>query len=76
MTKPAYRGAWKQVRLTILARDNWTCRIRLPGCQVHANEVDHIIPLAQGGARLDPRNLRAACQPCNAKRGGQLRHHV
>jgi 5-methylcytosine-specific restriction endonuclease McrA len=73
MTKPAYRGAWPKVRLLILARDNHTCRIRAMGCTLRATEVDHIIPVAQGGARLDPRNLRAACTHCNASRGGSTR---
>jgi 5-methylcytosine-specific restriction endonuclease McrA len=34
--------------------------------------VDHIIPLAHGGARLDPANLRAACSHCNASLGARV----
>jgi len=31
-----------------------------------AAEVDHIRPLAQGGARLDPDNLQALCRSCHS----------
>lgn len=70
MTRPAYRGRWKQVRLAILERDGYLCMIRLPCCTQIATEVDHIIQPSAGGRRLDPDNLRAACQPCNSARGG------
>lgn len=63
-----YDAQWRAIRLTILERDNWTCQIRGPRCKTRANQVDHIIPLTEGGTRLDPINLRAACTPCNAGR--------
>lgn len=31
-----------------------------------AAEIDHIRPLAQGGARLDPDNLQALCRSCHS----------
>jgi 5-methylcytosine-specific restriction protein A len=40
-----------------------------PRCQrchsAPAREVDHIIPLKLGGARLDPHNLRGLCVSCH-----------
>ena len=54
----------------MLDRDHHTCRIALPGCTVQADSVDHIVPLSEGGARLDPRNLRASCRYCNLSRNG------
>lgn len=72
MPKPQYAGAWPKVRLLVLSRDGHTCQIRGPHCTVRATEADHITPVAQGGARLDPANLRAACRPCNASEGGRL----
>lgn len=65
--KPVYGGAWPRVRRTILARDNHTCQICLPGCTVTATTVDHIQPVALGGAWYDPDNLRAACTHCNGE---------
>lgn len=31
--------------------------------------VDHVVPLALGGAERDPENLRPAHRRCNSKRG-------
>jgi 5-methylcytosine-specific restriction endonuclease McrA len=31
--------------------------------------VDHIQSLKQGGARLDPSNLRVLCRSCNSSKG-------
>lgn len=33
-----------------------------------ATQLDHIIPMSQGGARLDPRNLQPCCQRCNVRK--------
>lgn len=63
---------WKETRLLILRRDNWTCTIRQSTrCRGTANEVDHIIspnPYLGAGDFWDPANLRAACAPCNNER--------
>jgi hypothetical protein len=59
---------WRKVRATVLARDNHTCQIQRPGCTQLATEVDHIVPVTKGGAKYDPRNLRAACRKCNLGR--------
>ncbi len=56
---------WKAVRLQVLARDGYRCMIRLPGCTGRATQVDHIVSMSNGGSRLDPANLRAACRSCN-----------
>ena len=65
---PAYRGPWATVRKQILARDAHTCQIQGPRCTTHANTVDHIIPVNQGGPWWDPDNLRATCRNCNLDR--------
>lgn len=68
---PALRNA---LRRQAFAKDGGHCRIRgshckhgsgCPGC---AEELDHIVPLAENGALLDPDNHRAACRPCNRRR--------
>ncbi len=59
-----YDGDWRRVRLAVLARDGWTCQL----CGDLADQVDHVLPLAAGGARLDPANLRACCRRCNVAR--------
>ena len=58
---------WKQVRLRVLQRDAYECQITV-GCPRPATSVDHIVPRSRGGDNgLD--NLRAACGPCNSRRG-------
>lgn len=71
MAPPVYRGPWLILRLQVLARDNWQCQLRLPGCKGHANQVDHIVGIAQGGSWWDAANCRAACKPCNVAKGNQ-----
>ena len=61
-----YRG--EKRRLKVLRRDNWECQIRLDGCLGVANTVDHIHAKAWGGTE-DESNLRAACGPCNKRKG-------
>ena len=63
-----YDHAWQQMRFAILERDRWQCQIHGPRCKTVATQADHIIPLSEGGRRLDPDNLRAACAPCNIGR--------
>jgi 5-methylcytosine-specific restriction endonuclease McrA len=67
-----YGWDWRKVRAEVLERDGWVCR----WCGQPAKTVDHLVPLAQGGARLDPANLAAACLRCNSSRGGQTRQPV
>ena len=61
--------AWVNARKAVLVRDGFRCQIGLPGCTIIATCVDHIRPLAEGGAPLDPSNLRGACRRCNGARG-------
>jgi 5-methylcytosine-specific restriction protein A len=69
MADPQYRGPWKQIRLAILVRDGYACQINRPGCTGRATQVDHIVPINEGGAWWDRTNLRAACAHCNIGRG-------
>lgn len=71
-------AAWRAVRLVVLERDQWRCRIKLPGqwvtrygmtreCLGRADQVHHTRPREIVGD--DPRYLMAACAPCNRKVG-------
>lgn len=64
-----YDSAWREVRAAVLQRDRYRCR----WCGGDADTVDHLVPLAHGGPRLDPANLAAACRPCNSRRGATTR---
>jgi 5-methylcytosine-specific restriction endonuclease McrA len=63
-----YDAEWRAVRLAVMERDGWRCQLVLAGCTGAAEQVDHIVPLSEGGVRLDPFNLRASCAPCNQRR--------
>lgn len=62
--------------LIVLDRDNWKCRLCgrdtpkiLRGTHdMNAPEVDHIVPLAQGGVH-SYQNTQCLCRACNAAKG-------
>lgn len=59
---------WQTVRAAILERDGYRCRVNDSKCTLDATAVDHVVPIDDGGARLDPENLRASCGNCNRRR--------
>lgn len=60
--------AWRKLRLTILQRDGYRCRIQIPGkCVRTATHVHHTQGRQATGD--DPRYLVAACKPCNLHLG-------
>ncbi len=54
----------------------WLCgtpiNYQLDGNQPDGPTGDHVIPVSLGGARLDPRNIRAAHRRCNIARKAKL----
>lgn len=64
----------EKLRRQVFERDNYQCQIRFDErCVGIATQIDHIICWADGGTNSVD-NLRAACQPCNAKRGSIQGH--
>ena len=63
-----YDHRWRRIRLAVLERDGYRCRINGPRCTGLATQVDHIVEVTRGGAMYDPTNLRAACRECNTRR--------
>jgi hypothetical protein len=49
---------------------SYACQLNGPDCTRRATEVDHRIPVSQGGAMYDQTNLQAACFNCNRSKGG------
>ena len=64
---PRIEGSrWMAHRARILARDGWLCvHCLAKGRPQAAVEVDHIIPLEQGGSYKDA-NLQSLCHDCHA----------
>jgi len=62
----------RNFRLQILARDNYECAWKLPGCKLRADTIDYIRALVNGGTAYDETNAVAACRSCNSKRGAAI----
>lgn len=66
------RKRWELVRREALDRDGWRCQqLRADGkrCgRAGRLEVDHIRPLAQGGAEYDLGNLQTLCRSCHIEK--------
>lgn len=80
LTDAGSSRAWRRLRLFVLDRDGWLCRVPVKDgridpagkpCLLPASCADHIVPRTQGGTD-DPDNLRAACVPHNGTKGGRL----
>ncbi len=52
---------WSSLRTTVLKRDNYICKLQLPGCSVKATEVDHRLE----GDDHSLSNLQAVCSDCH-----------
>lgn len=61
-----YDGQWSKVRRMVLAAEPLCRHCDETGSVTPATMVDHVIPLNQGGARLDRANLQPLCDPCHA----------
>jgi 5-methylcytosine-specific restriction endonuclease McrA len=59
-----------EVRKYIYQRDNYQCRSCGKTHQETTLNIDHIIPIAQGGSN-DISNLQTLCKTCNQKK----KHH-
>lgn len=58
---------WRRMRARVLRRDRYRCVI----CGRSASVVDHLEPMAWGGAGLEASNLRAMCMPCHKAKTNQ-----
>ena len=59
----------RHIRLAVLERDGWQCRLGLPGCTLLATEVDHIASTAELGVtreQVDEDGCQAVCHSCHA----------
>lgn len=56
---------WSKARRAQLQREPLCRHCTAAGRVTLALEVDHVVPLAAGGAPLDPNNLQSLCIPCH-----------
>ena len=64
---PRTSRAYKQQRLVVLARDNYTCVY----CGDNATQTDHVVSLRDGGDPLSLDNLVSSCARCNNRKGSR-----
>lgn len=57
------------LRFSVLYRDGFSCRFCGSRPSHTELQLDHVKPLAQGGAPLDPANLITTCARCNNGHG-------
>ena len=55
---------WGKVRALVLARDPLCVLCRRAG----SREVDHAVPVSDGGAMWEMGNLQALCKPCHSRK--------
>lgn len=59
---------WRTLRALILRRDRYRCVL----CGEPGNEVDHIVPVVDGGPDT-PANCRTLCRACHRERSQMSR---
>ena len=62
---PRDQRRYKARRLQVLNASGWVCYY----CGGEASQVDHVIPIANGGDPMSLDNLVAACKRCNLAKG-------
>lgn len=67
-----YRSArWRTIREFVLTRDGFACQ----RCNRRAGlEVDHKLPISQGGHAWAPANLQVLCRACHIYKSVEERH--
>lgn len=66
-SKRGYDRTWQRFRENFLQKHPLCFMCTQEGRLTPANEVHHIKPLAEGGARLDPDNCMPLCKACHSK---------
>jgi 5-methylcytosine-specific restriction protein A len=66
--------AWQRLSARVLRawrgeRGNWCPGYQRPAHRASDLTVDHIVPLAAGGAPFDIANTSVLCRPCNSTKG-------
>ena len=67
-----YDGRWRKVRRIVLAEEPLCRSCKARGRVVLASEVDHIMPLSDGGTE-ERENLQSLCKPCHSEKTGRER---
>jgi 5-methylcytosine-specific restriction protein A len=70
-----YTNQWYKLRQWYIQANPLCAHCLAQGITQPAQDVDHIVPISQGGDNLDPDNLQSLCRPChNRKTRAQARN--
>ena len=61
-------AAWKKLRLLRLAEEPLCAHCEKQGIIRPAREIDHIIPMSEGGLAFDDDNLQNLCKECHSRK--------
>jgi 5-methylcytosine-specific restriction enzyme A len=56
---------WRRLR-AIVKREQPICAV--PTCNRPTQDIDHIVPLSEGGAPFDRANVQGLCKPCHGRK--------
>ena len=71
-----YDSRWQRVRERFLMRHPLCSRCQEQGRIVMASVAHHVVPINDGGPRLDQANLRALCRDCHEIIHGRKRDRL
>ena len=66
-SKRGYDRTWYKFREVFMMEHPLCAQCEKEGRITPATEVHHILPLCEGGARLDPANCMSLCHSCHSK---------
>lgn len=70
-----YNGkTWRRLRAAVLGASPLCVACESEGLVVPATVVDHIRPINEGGAKLDPANLQTLCETCHNSKSASEGH--
>jgi len=77
-TRGYYGSAWQELRKAIFSERGHVCAVL--GCTNYGGTIDHIVPIAAGGAVYDRANLQVLCRQHHdqktGREGGKKRRSV
>ena len=62
------QAVWERLRRAILSKEPLCRQCKRDGVNEKATEVDHIVPLSQGGRPYHVDNLQPLCKPCHSRK--------
>ena len=66
--------AWRKLRKMHVSKNPYCVECAKQGRYIPVQQVDHIVAIEFGGAKLDPDNLQSLCYSCHGKKSAAEKH--